>query len=94
MKNMKIKIKNFQKSLKKNGIKTEIRRLKNYIKYRKTVPNEYEEWILLNEPDKSEIERQKAYNPFLKTKFLLIVQDEEIEKEIKKFESQFPNLIY
>ena len=83
MKNMKIKIKNFQKSLKKNGIKTEIRRLKNYIKYRKTVPNEYEEWILLNEPDKSEIERQKAYNPFLKTKFLLIVQDEEIEKEIK-----------
>ena len=32
-----IKAKNFRQSIRQNGMKTEERRLKNYIKYRKTV---------------------------------------------------------
>ena len=44
MSDFKIKIKNFKNSIKKNGVKTEIRRFNNFIKYKKTVPNEYKEW--------------------------------------------------
>ena len=70
MSNLKMKLNNFNNSLKKNGIKTEIRRAFNYLKYKKTVPNEYEEWSLLNEPNnEKEIERQKKYKPLLNTKF-------------------------
>lgn len=76
MSDFKIKIKNFKNSLRRNGIKTELRRFKNYIKYKKTVPNEFEEWILLNEPSKKELEKQKNYNPILKTNFLILVSSE------------------
>ena len=67
-----IKAKNFRQSIRQNGMKTEVRRLKNYIKYRKTVLNAYEEWQLLNEPNKEEIEEQKKYEPLLDTKFTII----------------------
>ena len=83
MSNLKMKLNNFNNSLKKNGIKTEIRRAFNYLKYKKTVPNEYEEWSLLNEPNnEKEIERQKKYKPLLNTKFLILVQNEETKKLI------------
>lgn len=83
MGDLKIKIKNFQNSLKRNGIKTEIRRINNYIKYRKTVPDEYAEWILLNEPNEKEIKRQKQYKSFLNTKFLIIVPNEGVKEKVK-----------
>ena len=75
MNNLKIKLKNFKNSLKENGIKTEFRRLSNYIKYKKTVPNEYKEWISLNEPSKEDLEKEKKYVSPLNTKFLIIVNN-------------------
>lgn len=83
MSNLKLKIKNFRNSLKRNGIKTETRRIINLIKYKKTVPNDYEEWILVNEPDKKEWEREKRYSSLVRTKFLLILPDEESRKMIE-----------
>ena len=82
MSDLKIKAKNFQNSLKQNGIKVELRRIKNYVKYRKTVPDEFVEWSLLNEPTKNEIEKQKRYSSPLNTKFLILVPNEETKKLI------------
>jgi len=82
MSNLKMKLKNFQNSLKRNGIKAELRRINNYIKYRKTVPDEYKEWILLNEPNKKDLEKQREYISPLKTKFLLIVPNEQAKELI------------
>lgn len=79
MSDFKIKIKNFQNSLKRNGIKTELRRFKNYIKYKQTVPNEYEEWILLNEPSNKYLEKQKKYKSALNTNFLIISPNKDIK---------------
>ncbi len=84
MKQLKSKIKNFKNSFKRNGIKTEIRRMRNYIKNKRTVPDEYKEWIVLNEPDKKEIERQRKYVSFLNTKFLIILPNKEAEEKIGK----------
>lgn len=83
MSNLKLKIKNFRNSLKKNGIKTEIRRLTNFIKYRKTVVDSYNEWMILNEPTKEELEEQKKYNSFLNCSFAIVVQDEKSISSIK-----------
>ena len=73
---MKEKIKNFCHSLKRNGWKTEIRRIMNYIRFRKTVPDSYKEWQILNEPSQKDLEMQKKYESCLKIKFLVIVDDE------------------
>ena len=83
MKDIKIKAKNFRQSIKQNGIKAEIRRIKNYIKYKKTVLDEYEEWRLLNEPNSEELEKQKSYKAVLNTKFTIITADKEIEKKVQ-----------
>lgn len=94
MNNLKIKFKNFKNSLKRNGIKTEIRRIKNYIKYKKTVPDEYAEWILLNEPDEKEIARQNKYESFLNIKFLIIVPNEETkEKMVNQTHKNYETII-
>lgn len=82
MSDFKIKIKNFKNSLKKNGVKTEIRRFNNFIKYKKTVPNEYKEWILLNEPQNEDLEKEREYKSPLNTKFLIIVNDEKSKELI------------
>ena len=82
MSDFKIKIKNFKNSLKKNGVKTEIRRFNNFIKYKKTVPNEYKEWILLNEPKDEDLEKEREYKSPLNTKFLIIVNDEKSKELI------------
>ena len=82
MSDFKIKIKNFKNSLKKNGVKTEIRRFNNFIKYKKTVPNEYKEWILLNEPKDEDLEKEREYESPLNTKFLIIVNDEKSKELI------------
>lgn len=79
------KIKNFKSSLRINGWKAEFRRIKNVVKYKKPVPNEYEEWILLNEPDAKAIEQEKSYKSPLNTKFLVFVED---EKDKNSFEGQ------
>lgn len=81
---MKDKIKNFINSLKQNGWKTEFRRIINYIRYHKTVPEPYEEWKILNEPSEAEIEQQKSYESCLQTKFLIIVPDEKLADDLKK----------
>lgn len=77
MSDLKMKFKNFMRSLKQNGVKTEIRRIANYAKYKKTVLNEYDEWILLNEPNKEVIEKQRQASNLLNTKFLIFVSSEE-----------------
>ncbi len=83
MSDLKIKIKNLQNSLKRNGLKTELRRLNNYIKYKKTVPDEFVEWSLLNEPNnEKELERQRKFISQLNTKFLIFVPNEETKKLI------------
>ena len=73
---MKEKIKNFCYSLKRNGWKTEIRRMINYIRFHKTVPNAYQEWQILNEPSQKDLEMQKTYESCLKTNFLILVDEE------------------
>ena len=83
MSNLKLKIKNFRNSLRKNGIKTEIRRLTNFIKYRKTVVDSYTEWMILNEPTKEVLEGQKKYKSFLNCNFSIVMQDENSISSIK-----------
>lgn len=83
MGNLKLKIKNFRNSLRKNGIKTEIRRLTNFIKYRKTVVDSYTEWMILNEPTKEVLEGQKKYKSFLNCNFSIVMQDENSISSIK-----------
>lgn len=82
MSDFKIKISNFRNSLKRNGINTEFRRLKNYIKYRKTVLDDFKEWILLNEPSETELNVQREYKSRYNLKFLIIVPTEEAKKNI------------
>ena len=82
MSDLKLKIKNFVNSFRQNGLNTEIRRIFNYVKYKKTVLDEYEEWILLNEPNNKELEKQKANQDILNTKFLIFVSNEENKKNI------------
>ena len=67
----------------KNGIKTEIRRLTNFIKYRKTVVDTYTEWMILNEPTKEVLEGQKKYKSFLNCNFSIVMQDENSISSIK-----------
>lgn len=82
MKNLKIKAKNFRQSIKQNGINAEIRRIKNYLKYKKTVLDEYEEWMLLNEPNEKNLENQRNYKAVLNTKFTIVTSNKDIEKEL------------
>lgn len=82
MSDLKLKIKNFINSFRQNGLNTEIRRVLNYAKYRKTVLDEYEEWILLNEPNGKELEKQQNNKDILNTKFLIFVLNEEDKKNI------------
>lgn len=83
MKELKIKAKNFTQSIKQNGINTEVRRIKNYIKHRRTVLDEYEEWMLLNEPNAKQLEKQKEYKGVLNTKFTIITSDKQVEEKIQ-----------
>lgn len=83
MSELKIKAKNFIQCMKQNGTKAEIRRIKNYIKYRKTVIDEYEEWITLNEPSLDMLEMQKQYKSCLNTSFTIIAPNEEIKESLK-----------
>lgn len=71
------KFNNFKESIRQNGIKTEIRRLKNYIKYKKTVFDEYEEWQLLNEVNEKKIPKAN-----FNTKFLVLLNDEKNKDNI------------
>ena len=84
MGNLKLKIKNFRNSLKKNGVKTEIRRLTNFIKYRKTVVDSYAEWMTLNEPTKEEKKKKKKYKSFFNCNFSVVLEDEQSNNSIKK----------
>lgn len=83
MKDLKIKAKNFRQSIKQNGINTEIRRIKNYLKHKRTVLDEYEEWMLLNEPNEKELENQRSYKAVLNTKFTIITSNKDIEKHLE-----------
>lgn len=85
MSNLKIKIQNFRNSLKRNGLKTELRRLKNYIKYKKTVIDEYAEFIELNEPNEECLEIERKYQSFANVSFSIIV---ETENSIQSIENQ------
>ena len=82
MSTIKEKAKNFKQSIKQNGVKTEIRRIKNYIKYKKTVLDEYDEWIELNEIKESFA--KENVNKF-NYKYTLIVDSNE---DIEKFQNQ------
>ena len=96
MQDFKVKLQNFKMSLRRNGRKAEIRRLKNYIKYKKTVPDEYKEWMILNEPDEDAFENEKKYVSPLNTDFSIIVNDEKSienigEQTYNKFETVILN---
>ena len=84
MRNIKTKIKNFRNSLKRNGIKTEIRRINNFIKYRKTVLDPYAEWIRLNELDEKN-PKSNAYEPYYNYTFSFVLED---DTPIKSINSQ------
>lgn len=84
MSELKLKVKNFWNSLRQNGIGTEVRRAVNYAKYKKTVLDEYEEWILLNEPNAKELEMQGQYKSLSNNKFLILVPNEYAKKNIGK----------
>lgn len=79
---LKIKFANFKMSLNRNGKKAEIRRIKNYLKYKKTVPNPYEEWQILNED--SNFEAQKQYKSSLNSKYTIVVPNDEAKAKIEK----------
>lgn len=80
MRNLIKKARNFKQNIKQNGLKTEIRRFKNYIKYKKTVLDDYEEWIILNEPTEEKLEGQKKYKSLLNTKFTIIKNKDNTEE--------------
>ena len=84
MGNIKTKIKNFRNSLKRNGIKTEIRRINNFVKYRKTVLDPYAEWIRLNELDEKN-PKSNAYEPYYNYTFSFVLED---DTPIKSINSQ------
>ena len=73
---------NFYRSTKQNGVKTEIRRIKNYLKYKKTVLDNYEEWKTINEPTEEAMEKQKTFKSFLNDKFVIVVPDEESKGKV------------
>ncbi len=82
LRNLKIKINNFRNSVRQNGKKAEIRRIKNYLKYRKTVLDSYEEWRLINEPNTQALETQKEFKSLLNNKFIIVVPDEASKNKI------------
>lgn len=82
MSNVKEKLRIFKMRLKTNGWRAESRRIKNYIKYKKSVLDEYQEWISLNEPNGRNLEIEKKYCSPMNTKFLILVKDEESKKNI------------
>lgn len=79
MSDLKIKAKNLKNSLQRNGIKTEIRRGVNFVKYKKPVLDGYIEWQTNNEPS---IEKLKQYKFSFRPKFLVVTPDEETKNQI------------
>lgn len=82
LRNLKIKINNFRNSVRQNGKKAEIRRIKNYLKHRKTVLDSYEEWRLINEPNTQALEAQKGFKSLLNNKFIIVAPDEASKNKI------------
>lgn len=79
--NLKLKINNFRHSVRQNGKRAVLRRLKSYIKNKKTVVDAYEEWRILNEPNANTLEAQKSFQSFLNNKYIIVVPEESaIEK--------------
>jgi len=83
MKDIINKARSFRHNIKQNGIKTQIRRIKNYIKHKKAVLDEYEEWMLLNEPKTEKLAKQKDSKLVLNTKFTIISSDKRIKEKIQ-----------
>ncbi len=84
MSELRAKARNFKQSIAQNGIGTEIRRMKNYMRHKKTVLDPYAEWMLLNEPDEKALEKQKQYQSCLNTKFVLLVASEQMKEQVTK----------
>lgn len=82
LRNLKIKVNNFKNSMRQNGKKAELRRIKNYLKYKKTVIDSYEEWKILNEPSSEALENQKEFKSFLNNKYLIVVSNEEAKEKV------------
>lgn len=78
---LKNKAMNFKRSLSQNGIEAEIRRIQNYLKYKKTVLDPYKEWRILNEPSDA---CQNAYKSPLNNKYTIVVQNDMMKERIKK----------
>ena len=81
------KIKSLIFRIKQNGIKPTLRKAKNYILYKKTVPNEYKEWKINNEPNKKNIDYQKKYKSCQNIKFTIIIPNKN-EIQEKSIENQ------
>lgn len=78
------KLKRVNESIKRNGWSTEFRRLGNYIKYKKPIPDEYAEWIKMNEPDEQSINIAKEYKSWFDCKFAILSEDDNIIESLNK----------
>ena len=76
------KIKRVNESIKRNGINTQFRRLFQYIKCGKAVPDEYEEWMRMNEPDKKGIEASNNYNSWFNCSFAIVSEDDSVTESL------------
>lgn len=79
------KFKRIIASIKRNGWKAEFRRLFNFIKYKNPIPDDYKEWILMNEMDSKAIKAAKEYDSWFDINFAIVVED---EKSIESLEKQ------
>lgn len=67
------------KYIKQNGFKGLFAKTINYIRFGKTVLDEYATWIDNNEPKAKELEEQKQYNSCQNIKFDIIIEKEQKE---------------
>ena len=63
------KIKRVNESIKRNGLNTEFRRLFQLIKCGKAIPDEYKEWMIMNEPDEKNLKEAREYKSWFNCSF-------------------------
>lgn len=80
IKSMKMKnLRAVARYIKNNGFKGLYGTCINYIRFGKVILDEYATWISNNEPNESELEKQKHYQSCLNFKFDIVVEEEQKE---------------
>lgn len=78
------KIKRVNESIKRNGLNTEFRRLFQLIKCGKAIPDEYKEWMIMNEPDEKNLKEAREYKSWFNCSFAIVSEDEKIVKSLNR----------